>query len=110
MVANINLIQQESYSFVNLEKQLMSNELPKQTLLNQFSLCLKMEGEEQLCDCVNELKYGLSSNNEYDLFKNRETSLWKRKVPESAALAMTGTVYKLFGSRLLNARNQLDKN
>ncbi|MBB8737399.1 hypothetical protein HEO91_020945 [Escherichia coli] len=39
MVANINLIQQESYSFVNLEKQLMSNELPKQTLLNQFSLC-----------------------------------------------------------------------
>src|SRR5699024_8949007 len=36
--------------------------------------------------------------------------LWKRKVPESAALAMTGTVYKLFGSRLLNARNQLDKN
>ena len=23
---------------------------------------------------------------------------------------MTGTVYKLFGSRLLNARNQLDKN
>ncbi|WP_347155773.1 hypothetical protein, partial [Phocaeicola vulgatus] len=28
----------------------------------------------------------------------------------SAALAMTGTVYKLFGSRLLNARNQLDKN
>ncbi len=41
--------------------------------------------------------------------KNKETSLWKRKVPESAALAMTGTVYKLFGSRLLNARNQLDK-
>ena len=26
------------------------------------------------------------------------------------SLAMTGTVYKLFGSRLLNARNQLDKN
>lgn len=52
----------------------------------------------------------MSSNNEYDLFKNRETSLWKRKVPESAALAMTGTVYKLFGNRLLNARNQLDKN
>ncbi|HBE2976425.1 TPA: hypothetical protein KL475_003286 [Escherichia coli] len=110
MVANINLIKQEGYSIVNLEKQLMSNESPKQTLLNQFSLCLKMEGEEQLCDCVNELKLGLSSNNEYGLFKNRETSLWKRKVPESAALAMTGTVYKLFGSRLLNARNQLDKN
>ncbi|ADA76262.1 alpha-mannosidase [Shigella flexneri] len=28
----------------------------------QFSLCLKMEGEEQLCDCVNELKHGLSGN------------------------------------------------
>ncbi|EOC3518245.1 hypothetical protein ACI277_003080, partial [Shigella flexneri] len=56
MVANINLIKQESYSVVNLEKQLMSNKSPKQTLLNQFSLCLKMEGEEQLCDCVNELK------------------------------------------------------
>ncbi len=26
MVANINLIKQESYSVVNLEKQLMSNE------------------------------------------------------------------------------------
>ncbi|PQN99182.1 alpha-mannosidase, partial [Shigella flexneri] len=25
-------------------------------------LCLKMEGEEQLCDCVNELKHGLSGN------------------------------------------------
>lgn len=110
MVANINLIKQESYSIVNLEKQLMSNESPKQTLLNDFSHRLKMEGEEQLCDCVNELKLGLSSNNKYDLFKNKETSLWKRKVPESAALAMTGTVYKLFGSRLLNARNQLDKN
>ncbi len=68
-----------------------------------------MEGEEQLCDCVNELKLGLSSNNKYDLFKNKETSLWERKVPESAALAMTGTVYKLFGSRLLNARDHLDK-
>ncbi|HFV4525878.1 TPA: hypothetical protein ACH9M9_004543, partial [Escherichia coli] len=78
MVTNINLIQQESYSVVNLEKQLMRNKSPKQTLLNQFSLCLKMEGEEQLFHCVNELKYGLSSNNEYDLFKNRETSLWKR--------------------------------
>lgn len=110
MVANINLIKQESYSIVNLEKQLMSNESPKQTLLNDFSHRLKMEGEEQLCDCVNELKLGLSSNNKYDLFKNKETSLWKRKVPESAALAMTGTVYKLFGSRLLNVRNQLDKN
>ncbi|ONG13514.1 hypothetical protein BWR13_12305 [Escherichia coli] len=110
MVANINLIKQVSYSVVNLEKQLMSNESPKQTLLNDFSHRLKMEGEEQLCDCVNELKLGLSSNNKYDLFKNKETSLWKRKVPESAALAMTGTVYKLFGSRLLNARNQLDKN
>lgn len=44
MVANINLIKQESYSVVNLEKQLMSNKSPKQTLLNQFSLCLKMEG------------------------------------------------------------------
>ncbi|MDF3562462.1 hypothetical protein K9W60_14315, partial [Shigella flexneri] len=62
MVANINLIKQESYSVVNLEKQLMSNKSPKQTLLNQFSLCLKMEGEEQLCDCVNELKHGLSGN------------------------------------------------
>lgn len=41
MVANINLIKQESYSVVNLEKQLMSNKSPKQTLLNQFSLCLK---------------------------------------------------------------------
>ncbi|EPC0880707.1 hypothetical protein ACRV6F_003109, partial [Shigella flexneri] len=40
MVANINLIKQESYSVVNLEKQLMSNKSPKQTLLNQFSLCL----------------------------------------------------------------------
>lgn len=58
----------------------MSNESPKQTLLNDFSHRLKMEGEEQLFHCVNELKYGLSSNNEYDLFKNRETSLWKRKV------------------------------
>ncbi|END6649513.1 hypothetical protein ABNO88_003145, partial [Shigella flexneri] len=58
MVANINLIKQESYSVVNLEKQLMSNKSPKQTLLNQFSFCLKMEGEEQLCDCVNELKHG----------------------------------------------------
>ena len=28
MVANINLIKQESYSIVNLEKQLMSNESP----------------------------------------------------------------------------------
>lgn len=28
MVANINLIKQESYSVVNLEKQLMSNESP----------------------------------------------------------------------------------
>lgn len=56
MVANINLIKQESYSIVNLEKQLMSNESPKQTLLNDFSHRLKMEGEEQLCDCVNELK------------------------------------------------------
>ncbi|CDX09368.1 putative alpha-mannosidase [Shigella flexneri] len=37
MVANINLIKQESYSVVNLEKQLMSNKSPKQTLLNQFS-------------------------------------------------------------------------
>ncbi|EER9663859.1 hypothetical protein KJL20_003248, partial [Escherichia coli] len=77
MVANINLIKQESYSIVNLEKQLMSNESPKQTLLNDFSHRLKMEGEEQLCDCVNELKLGLSSNNKYDLFKNKETSLWK---------------------------------
>lgn len=67
----------------------MSNESPKQTRLNDFSHRLKMEGEEQLCDCVNELKLGLSSNNKYDLFKNKETSLWKRKVPESAALAMT---------------------
>ena len=50
MVANINLIKQESYSIVNLEKQLMSNESPKQTLLNDFSHRLKMEGEEQLCD------------------------------------------------------------
>ena len=58
MVANINLIQQESYSIVNLEKQLMSNESPKQTLLNDFSHRLKMEGEEQLFHCVNELKYG----------------------------------------------------
>lgn len=41
MVANINLIQQESYSVVNLEKQLMSNESPKQTLLNDFSHRLK---------------------------------------------------------------------
>lgn len=72
MVANINLIKQESYSIVNLEKQLMSNESPKQTLLNDFSHRLKMEGEEQLCDCVNELKLGLSSNNKYDLFKNKE--------------------------------------
>ena len=63
MVANINLIKQENYSIVNLEKQLMSNESPKQTLLNDFSHRLKMEGEEQLCDCVNELKLGLSSNN-----------------------------------------------
>ena len=54
MVANINLIKQESYSIVNLEKQLMSNESPKQTLLNDFSHRLKMEGEEQLCDCVKE--------------------------------------------------------
>ncbi len=46
MVANINLIKQESYSIVNLEKQLMSNESPKQTLLNDFSHRLKMEGEE----------------------------------------------------------------
>ncbi|HGF4919621.1 TPA: hypothetical protein ACF5BX_002313, partial [Escherichia coli] len=36
MVANINLIKQESYSIVYLEKQLMSNESPKQTLLNDF--------------------------------------------------------------------------
>ncbi|HFN5520464.1 TPA: hypothetical protein ACHFK3_004681, partial [Escherichia coli] len=77
MVVNINLIKQESYSVVNLEKQLMRNKSPKQTLLNDFSHRLKMEGEEQLFHCVNELKYGLSSNNEYDLFKNRETSLWK---------------------------------
>lgn len=41
MVANINLIKQESYSIVNLEKQLMSNESPKQTLLNDFSHRLK---------------------------------------------------------------------
>lgn len=50
----------------------MSNESPKQTLLNDFSHRLKMEGEEQLCDCVNELKLGLSSNNKYDLFKNKK--------------------------------------
>ena len=36
MVANINLIKQEGYSIVNLEKQLTSNESPKQTLLNNF--------------------------------------------------------------------------
>ena len=51
MVANINLIQQESYSVVNLEKQLSRT-------VNDFSHRLKMEGEEQLFHCVNELKYG----------------------------------------------------
>ena len=109
MVVDINLIKQKYYSVINLEKLRSSNESQKQTLLNDFSHHLKMDAQEQLSSCVNELKHGLSSNNEYSLFKNREGSLWKRTVPESAALAMTGTVYKLFGSRLLNDCGQLDK-
>ncbi|WP_236565892.1 hypothetical protein [Escherichia albertii] len=62
MVVDINLIKQKYYSVINLEKLRSSNESQKQTLLNDFSHRLKMDAQEQLSSCVNELKHGLSSN------------------------------------------------
>jgi hypothetical protein len=82
----------------------------KQNILNSFANDVLAKGGQDLLDEFQSMKlafdqHARGSNSDsvmFRLLKNEDGSIWNRKCPESAALAIAAFVIRIFGARVFN--------